>query len=57
MAEYKYEIERLQAEMGDVKRKYFEQKKQQQTGELTRLPLLKQVGAAQEGLLPMTHLM
>lgn len=34
MQEYKYEIERLQREMNEVKRKYFEQKKlaQQQGG-------------------------
>ena len=29
VAEYKYEIERLNSEMNDVKRKYYEQKKAQ----------------------------
>ncbi len=41
--EYKYEIERLVRELGDMKRKYFEQKKRDQMErERTMKPLLPQ---------------
>lgn len=57
MQEYKYEIERLQREMNEVKRKYFEQKKlaQQQQGGAAAPPAGSAVsggGSGGEELIP-----